>query len=155
MARTKKSAQHWELCTSIFAALAIFHHDELKKRMNRITATWRNGCFGKNRWSSGSHHTKLPTHQNGISPKNFCSNHPCSYCIWLVRHSSLSLNQQRRPLPLLPSSSFFYGTSLLTDIFNIKKRVHYRPGFEYKLLEENQRERKTMILLHTFISPHN
>ena len=29
------------------AALAIFHQDDLKKRMNRITATWRNGCFGK------------------------------------------------------------------------------------------------------------
>ena len=29
------------------ANLAIFHQDKLKKRMNRITATWRSGCFGK------------------------------------------------------------------------------------------------------------
>ena len=29
------------------AALAIFHQDDLKNRINRITATWRNGCFGK------------------------------------------------------------------------------------------------------------
>ena len=29
------------------AALAIFHQDKLKRRINRITATWRNGCFGK------------------------------------------------------------------------------------------------------------
>ena len=29
------------------AALAIFHQDDLKKRMNRIKATWRNRCFGK------------------------------------------------------------------------------------------------------------
>ena len=29
------------------AALAIFHQDGLKKRMNRIMATWRNGCLEK------------------------------------------------------------------------------------------------------------
>ena len=29
------------------AALGIFHQDDLKKRINRITATWQNGCFGK------------------------------------------------------------------------------------------------------------
>ena len=30
-----------------FASLAIFHQDDLKKRIKRIMATWRNGCFGK------------------------------------------------------------------------------------------------------------
>ena len=30
---------------SIPAAIAIFHQADLKKRMNRRTATWRNGCF--------------------------------------------------------------------------------------------------------------
>ena len=29
------------------AALAIFHQDDLKKRTNRITATWQSGCSGK------------------------------------------------------------------------------------------------------------
>ena len=29
------------------AALVILHQDDLKKRVNRITATWRNGCSGK------------------------------------------------------------------------------------------------------------
>ena len=27
------------------AALTILHQDGLKKRMNRISATWQNGCF--------------------------------------------------------------------------------------------------------------
>ena len=57
------------------AALAIFHQDDLKKRVNRITATWRNGCFGK----MDDHpvpHTKPPPYQNGYSPKNFCTNLP-------------------------------------------------------------------------------
>ena len=30
-----------------FAALAVFHKDEVKKRMNIRTATWRNGYSGK------------------------------------------------------------------------------------------------------------
>ena len=29
------------------AALVISHQDDLKKRMNRIMATWENGCFEK------------------------------------------------------------------------------------------------------------
>ena len=29
------------------AALAILHQEDLKKRMNIITATWRNGCIEK------------------------------------------------------------------------------------------------------------
>ena len=30
-----------------FAALAIIHQDGLMKRINRIMAIWRKGCFGK------------------------------------------------------------------------------------------------------------
>ena len=41
--------------TQFHAAPAIVHQDDSKKRMNRIMATWQNGCFEK---SSGSHHTK-------------------------------------------------------------------------------------------------
>ena len=29
------------------SALANLHQDDLKKRMNKIMATWRNGCFEK------------------------------------------------------------------------------------------------------------
>ena len=32
----------------LLAALAILHQDDLKKRMNRIMATWRNRCFEQN-----------------------------------------------------------------------------------------------------------
>ena len=35
----------------------------------------------KNVWSSGSHQTKPPPFQNGCSPKNFCSSHPCGYMV--------------------------------------------------------------------------
>ena len=38
-------------------ALAIFHQDDLKKRMNKITATWPNGCFGIIDDHPVSHHT--------------------------------------------------------------------------------------------------
>ena len=38
--------------------LVILHQDYVKKRMNRITATWWNGCFEKMD-DPGSHHTKV------------------------------------------------------------------------------------------------
>ena len=37
-----------------------------------IKPTWRNGCFEKDGWSSGLHHSKPPLYQNGCSSKNFC-----------------------------------------------------------------------------------
>ena len=59
----------------------------------------------KNEWSSiTSHHIKTLPSQNGCSSKNFSSNHPCCYK-WLVRHFSIFLQHQRRPLPSLLSSS--------------------------------------------------
>ena len=50
-----------------FAALAIFHKDDLKKRLTVEWMLWKIGG------SSGLHHTKPPPCQNGCSPKNFCS----------------------------------------------------------------------------------
>ena len=32
---------------NFLVTLTILHQDDLKKRMNRIAATWRNGCFDK------------------------------------------------------------------------------------------------------------
>ena len=62
------------------AALAILHQDDLNKRMNRITATCKNGCFDK---MDDSHHTKpppwAPSPKMDVLPKPFLhnSNHPC------------------------------------------------------------------------------
>ena len=43
-----------------FAALAIFHQEDLKKKMNRITATLRNGCFAKMDDHSVHKNTTIP-----------------------------------------------------------------------------------------------
>ena len=69
-----------------FAALAIFHQDDLKKRMMRITASWRNGCFG----NMNDHlvHT-IPNHHPSkmdVLPKPFFQIILAAKC--LVRHSS-------------------------------------------------------------------
>ena len=46
--KTKCVAAVWGTkLIQFLAALAIFLQNDLTKRMNRITATWRNGCFGK------------------------------------------------------------------------------------------------------------
>ena len=61
----------------------ILHQYDLKKRMNRITATWRNGCLKK--WSSGSNHTKPTPTKMDVCPK-IC--HQIFLAAkWLVRHS--------------------------------------------------------------------
>ena len=77
--KTKVVAAVWgtELI-QFFAARDIFHQDDLKKRMNRIAATWWNGCFGKlDDHSVHIMYTKPPPYQNGCSPKNCCFNHLC------------------------------------------------------------------------------
>ena len=56
----------------------------VKKRLNRRTDTWRNGCFGKNGWSSGSHHTKPTTLPKWMFFQKLFFK---SSAIWLVRHS--------------------------------------------------------------------
>ena len=55
------------------------------------------------KWTFHTTLKQLPS-QNGCSSKNFSSNHPCCYK-WLVRHFSIFLQHQRRPLPSLLSSS--------------------------------------------------
>ena len=78
------------------AALDIFHQDDFEEMMNRIKATWRNGCLEK--LDDHPLHTipnHAPSYQNGCSPKHFC---PIT-----------SPKEQRRPLPsLLLYTSFFY-----------------------------------------------
>ena len=61
--------------TKFLATLAICHQDDLKKRINRITATWRSVCFEK----MANHHTKPPPwlSKNECSPNKFSSSHPC------------------------------------------------------------------------------
>ena len=68
--------------------IAIFHQDELKKRINRITATWQNGCFEKMDdhpvHTTPNHH---PTKMD-VLPKPFFQ--IILTAKWLVRHSSTS-----------------------------------------------------------------
>ena len=48
-----------------------------------------------------------------VLPNIFSSNHPLS-AKWLVRHSSTSPQQQRRPLPSLMYKSFFYASDAVS-----------------------------------------
>ena len=85
-------------------ALAILHQDDFKKRMNRITATWRNECF--ERMDDQQAHTTLNHHppKMDVLQKTFLQ--IILAAKWLVRHSRTSPKHQRRPLPsLLPVSS--------------------------------------------------
>ena len=72
------------------AAVAIFQPDDLFKRMNRITTTWRNGCYEKMVdhlvHTTPSHH---PTKMD-VLPKSFLQ--IILAAKWLVRHSSTSLD---------------------------------------------------------------
>ena len=89
----------------ILAALAISHHDDLKKRMNRITATWRNGCFGK--MDNHLVHT-IPNYYSkkmDILPKTLAQ--IILAAKWLVRHSSMS------PQPTATTFTFSSVTILL------------------------------------------
>ena len=93
------------LCRTI----AILHQDDLKKRMNIKTVTWRNGCSGKMDdhpiHTTPNHH---PSKMN-VLPKTFLQIILAAKCKWLVQPLSTSLNQQPRPLPSLLYLSFFYG----------------------------------------------
>ena len=77
--KAKVVAAAWETeLIQFFATLDSLHQDDLKKRMNRITATWRNGCFEKmdNHEVHIPYQTKPPPYKNGCSPKNFSSSYP-------------------------------------------------------------------------------
>ena len=71
----------------------------LKKRMKRIKATWRNGCFEK----INDHPVDtIPNHhptKMDVLPITFVQ--IILAANWLVRHSRTSTKQQRRPLPSL------------------------------------------------------
>ena len=88
------------------ATLAILRQDDLKKRINRITATWWNGCFEK--LDDPSEHTKLRYHltKMDVLQKTFLQ--IILAAKWSIRHSrmSTSTNQQRR-LFFVFSSVFF------------------------------------------------
>ena len=107
--KTKYVAAVWGTkLIQFLAALAIFLQNDLTKRMNRITATWRNGCFGK--MDDHPVHTipnRHPTKMD-VLPKTIVQ--IILGAKWLVRHSNASPIQQRRPLSPLLSLSFCYGS---------------------------------------------
>ena len=74
-----------------------FSQDDLKNRMNRRTDTWQNEWFRK------INNHPVQTVPNHHSPKMDVLPKTCLQIIlvakWLVRHSFLSPNQQRRSLP--------------------------------------------------------
>ena len=87
------------------AALAIFHQDDLMKKMNKITFTGRNGCFYK--MDDQPVHT-TPNHHAPkvvVLPKTFLQ--IILDAKWLLRHSSTSHQPPATTLtfPSLLSSS--------------------------------------------------
>ena len=88
-------------------ALAIFHQDDLKKKMNRIKAIWWNGFLGQ--MDDHSVHTTPNQHPTkmDILPKTFVQ--IILAAKWLARHSSRSPNQQRRPFLFYLYPLFCYG----------------------------------------------
>ena len=91
------------------AALQIYHQDDLKKRMNRRTEAWQNGCFRKiidhlvN--STPDHHP----------PKNFSS----IILATVVRYSSTSPKQLRHLFFSIPHTcNFFLTTAFLFLLYS-------------------------------------
>ena len=82
----------WETdLIQFLAALDVFHKDDFKDRMNKIKATWRNGCFEKkDDHPVGTQPTKPPPNQNGCSPKYICSNHLCCHMVSAAFKYSMS-----------------------------------------------------------------
>ena len=73
--------------------------DDLKKRINRRTDAWQNGCFRK---MDDPLVNTTPNHhplKMDVLPKTFLQ--IILVAKWLVRHSSASPKKQRRPLPSL------------------------------------------------------
>ena len=104
--RRIKTEEKAKAIAAFLAALAIFHQDDFNKRMNRTTATWRNGFLEK--MADHSVHTILnhyPTRMD-VLPKMFVQIILASK--WLVRHSSTRppFNSDSLCLPfcLYPSS---------------------------------------------------
>ena len=76
--------------------------------------------LGKDGWSFSSHQTKPPPSHNGYSSKNFLQ--IILAAKWLVRHSSTSPKQQRRPLPSLLSNS---SSMLHKNVYRGKRKQIY------------------------------
>ena len=95
----------------LFAAPAVYlaPWDDLKKRMNRITATWRSGCLNKMddhlvHTTPNHHPTKMDVHPKTFLPIILAAK-------WFVRHSNTS------PQPAattFASSSMLIGNSICT-----------------------------------------
>ena len=103
--KAKVVAAVWEteLIQFFVAALAILQQDDFKKRMNRITATWQNRCFGKMDYHPVHNiPNRHPTNMD-VLPKTFVQ--IILSTKWLVRHSSTSPNQQRRRQMIKPLSN--------------------------------------------------
>ena len=80
------------------AALAISRQDDLQKRMNRITYTWRMDDLEKWMIIWFTPHQTDPSKMD-VLPKTGLPNIIAAK--WLERHSSTSPKQQRRSLPSL------------------------------------------------------
>ena len=83
------------------AAGAIQHEDDLKKRMNRKTDTWRNGCFGKMDdhpvYTTSNHH---PPKMDVISKTFFKSS--------LLLNDLCGMHSSTSPLPLVTTFAFVF-----------------------------------------------
>ena len=82
------------------AALSILHQVVMKKRINRIMATWRNGCFEKMdnhpiHTTENPHPTKMD-----VLPKTFLQ--IILSAKWLVRHFKYN------PKPAATTFAFFF-----------------------------------------------
>ena len=75
----------------------ILYQEDLKKKINRITSAWRNGCLEKMDDLRFIPYAKPPPTKMDVLPKTVLQ--IILDAKWLVRHLSPSLNQQRRPLP--------------------------------------------------------
>ena len=85
------------------ATLTFFHQDDLKKRITLL-----GGMDGLKKWVIIWFTPPIPKHM--FSPKTFLQ--IILAATWLVQHSRMSLNQQRRPLSsLLYLSSFYVPTT--------------------------------------------
>ena len=98
---------------SIPCCTNLYQYD-LKKRMNRVMATWWNGCFEK--MDDHSVHTIPNPHPSkmDVLPKTFIQIILATK--WLVRHSSRSSKQQRRPFTSLQYKSFFNECPSLSQV---------------------------------------
>ena len=88
--------------------VAILHQDDLKKRMNRITATWQKGCFDQPVYTKPNHQ---PTKMD-VLPKTLIQ--IILAAKWSVRHSSTFV-------PQAAETTFAFSSVF---IFVLVRRLH-------------------------------